>query len=69
MIEKGKDIGWCQTLTQIAGRPVRTAVEVPLRKLWEKQRAIKGIPLINMAVAQKNGTKMEPWQVETWTKT
>ena len=22
-----------------------------------------------MAVAQKTGTKMEPWQVETWTKT
>ena len=23
----------------------------------------------NMAVAQKTGTKMEPWQVEAWTKT
>ena len=23
----------------------------------------------HMAVAQKTGTKMNPWQVETWTKT
>ena len=30
---------------------------------------LEGNNRIHLAVAQKPGTKMEPWQVETWTKT
>ena len=68
----GLSSAWTQL--DLTSLDVSVSPSPPAQPLSGMPRPVKGestrwTPTNNMAVAQKTGAKMEPWKVETWTKT